>query len=113
MASLQPSDATPVSSGSAEPTLEVSGVSKTYLGVKALRGVSLSFVSGEAHAIAGQNGAGKSTLIRILSGAEEPDTGSISVLGSPVSFDTPACCAKSGDCHHLSRTQPGIGPLGG
>ncbi len=85
-----------MSSGSAEPTLEVSGVSKTYLGVKALQGVSLSFVSGEAHAIAGQNGAGKSTLIRILSGAEEPDTGSISVLGSPVSFDTPHDAQKAG-----------------
>jgi ribose transport system ATP-binding protein len=96
MPSTLTSDAAPVSDGSPNPALEVRGISKAYLGVKALQDVSLSFVSGEAHAIAGQNGAGKSTLIRILSGAEEPDAGSISVLGSSVTFDTPHAAQKAG-----------------
>ena len=91
-----PSDPVPSSGGSLEPTLEVTGLTKTYFGVKALQGVSLTFTAGEAHAIAGQNGAGKSTLIRILSGAEEPNAGNISVLGSPVSFDTPHAAQKAG-----------------
>jgi ribose transport system ATP-binding protein len=58
--------------------------------------VSLSFAPGEAHAIAGQNGAGKSTLVRILSGAEQPDAGTIEVLGSPVAFVSPHAAQNAG-----------------
>jgi ribose transport system ATP-binding protein len=96
VASIVASEAIPLSNGALEPALEVKGVSKTYLGVKALQNVSLSFVAGQTHAIAGQNGAGKSTLIRIISGAEEPDSGGINVQGAPVSFDTPHAAQKAG-----------------
>jgi ribose transport system ATP-binding protein len=60
--------------------LRISGVAKGYLGVQALKGVDLLVRRGSIHALAGQNGAGKSTLVKILSGAEAPDSGKI-VLG--------------------------------
>jgi ABC-type sugar transport system ATPase subunit len=61
-------------------------LSKHYDGVHALRGASFSLVSGEVHALIGENGAGKSTLSRILSGITRPDSGSISLNGSPVAI---------------------------
>src|SRR6202045_5486452 len=96
MGAVLPSDAAPASEGSLEPTLAVSGLTKSYVGVRALRDVSLTFSRGEAHAIAGQNGAGKSTLIRMLSGAEQPDSGTIHVLGSPIQIDSPHAAQKAG-----------------
>ena len=96
MDSNLPSGAVPASEGLLEPTLAVSGLTKSYVGVRALRDVSLTFARGEAHAIAGQNGAGKSTLIRMLSGAEQPDAGTIEVLGAPSVFDTPQAAQRAG-----------------
>ena len=92
-----PSNGAPQGSqSSVVPTLAVSGLSKSYVGVKALTNMSLTFAAGEAHAIAGQNGAGKSTFIRMLSGAEQPNSGTIHVLGSPVVIDSPHAAQKAG-----------------
>ncbi|HEX3955136.1 MAG TPA: sugar ABC transporter ATP-binding protein [Trebonia sp.] len=55
--------------------LILSGITKTFPGQVALRGVDLSVTYGEVHALVGQNGSGKSTLIKILSGYHEPDPG--------------------------------------
>jgi ABC-type sugar transport system ATPase subunit len=90
------SGAAQVSEGSPELTLAVSGLTKSYVGVRALRDMSLTFKRGEAHAIAGQNGAGKSTFIRMLSGAEQPDAGTIEVLGAPVVIDSPQAAQNAG-----------------
>ncbi|MEW5868160.1 MAG: sugar ABC transporter ATP-binding protein [Chloroflexota bacterium] len=57
--------------------LSVKNITKTYPGVVALDNVSLDFRKGEVHALLGENGAGKSTLIKVISGAIEPDRGSI------------------------------------
>lgn len=73
----------------AETILSLSGVTKTYPGVVALDNVTLDFHEGEIHAIAGENGAGKSTLIKILTGAIQPDSGSIIVDGESYSGFTP------------------------
>lgn len=70
--------------------LTIHHVTKTYPGVVALNDVSLAFRKGEVHALVGENGAGKSTLIKLISGAIQPDTGSVEIDG--VSYDgmTPA-----------------------
>ena len=48
--------------------LSMRGITKSFAGVHALRGVDLDVVAGEVHCVLGQNGAGKSTLIKILAG---------------------------------------------
>lgn len=56
--------------------LQVQDVSKSFPGVRALQGVSLSVQPGEIHAICGENGAGKSTLVKLIAGVYPPDPGS-------------------------------------
>jgi ribose transport system ATP-binding protein len=63
------------------PLIEVSGIEKTFPGVKALSDVSFSVYPGEVHALCGENGAGKSTLIKILTGAYQKDKGIIKIDG--------------------------------
>jgi len=76
--------------------INISGLRKAYPGVQALDCVDLQIRRGEIHALLGQNGAGKSTLIRMLSGAEIPDSGSIEMDGTPLNFKTPMDAHKSG-----------------
>jgi ABC-type sugar transport system ATPase subunit len=61
--------------------LSVQNITKKYPGVTALNNVSMGFAAGEVHGIMGENGAGKSTLIKIIAGAEIPDSGTISING--------------------------------
>jgi rhamnose transport system ATP-binding protein len=63
------------------PVLRLTGVTKRYGGVQALRGVDFELLRGEVHAIVGENGAGKSTLIKIISGAEVADQGQLEIDG--------------------------------
>ncbi len=78
------------------PLLEVRDVTKNYGHVQALRGVSLSVPEGQVIGLIGDNGAGKSTLVRMLSGAEQPDTGSILVRGRHVSLSSPGASQHEG-----------------
>ncbi len=64
-----------------EPILTVKNIVKSYPGVVALNDVSMSFEQGEIHALLGENGAGKSTLIKVISGAIQPDSGTIIIAG--------------------------------
>ncbi|AMM22293.1 heme ABC transporter ATP-binding protein [Frondihabitans sp. PAMC 28766] len=61
---------------------EVVGASKSYLAVRALTPTDFSVRPGEVRALLGKNGAGKSTMIRLLSGAEVPDTGEVRIDGA-------------------------------
>jgi ABC-type sugar transport system ATPase subunit len=72
-----------------EPLLQVTGLAKSFPGVQALAGVDLEILPGEVHALLGENGAGKSTLLKILSGAHQPDEGSIRFAGQEVRFASP------------------------
>jgi ribose transport system ATP-binding protein len=58
-------------------------IHKRFGSTYALRGVSLEVKPGEVHALVGENGAGKSTLMKILSGAEAPDAGHMTLDGAP------------------------------
>jgi ribose transport system ATP-binding protein len=79
------------------PLLEVNGISKTFPGVRALKGVSLELHAGEVLAVCGENGAGKSTLMNILTGIMPPDDGGeILFQGRPWAPRTPRDAKDSG-----------------
>ncbi|MCY9697992.1 sugar ABC transporter ATP-binding protein [Paenibacillus alginolyticus] len=67
--------------------LSLTGITKSFPGVKALQDVSLEVRKGEVLALVGENGAGKSTLIKILSGLYRKDSGEIRVGGKIVEID--------------------------
>lgn len=70
------------------PLLEMRGIGKHFPGVVALDGVDFHINSGEVVALLGENGAGKSTLMKILGGLYQPDAGTVSVDGSPVTINS-------------------------
>jgi rhamnose transport system ATP-binding protein len=65
------------SAAPARPILEMTGISKSFPGVKALEAVDLQLYPGVVTAVVGENGAGKSTLVKILTGVYGPDEGRI------------------------------------
>jgi len=79
-----------------EPLIEFDSVTKTFGGVTALDGVSLSIAEGECHALVGENGAGKSTLGKVLAGIHQPDAGTVRIGGRPQRFHSPADAARAG-----------------
>ncbi|MEV0204202.1 sugar ABC transporter ATP-binding protein [Streptomyces sp. NPDC050788] len=78
------------------PLLSMSGITKSFPGVRALDGVDLDVQAGEVHCLLGQNGAGKSTLIKVLAGAHQPDTGTISWRGEEVTLRSPIAAMRLG-----------------
>jgi rhamnose transport system ATP-binding protein len=76
--------------------LSAASISKTFAGVRALKGVTFELRAGEVHALVGENGAGKSTLIKIVAGAETPDAGTLTVGGNVVRHMTPATAKALG-----------------
>jgi len=79
-----------------DPKLTLTGVSKSFPGVRALHDVSLELYPGEVTALIGENGAGKSTLVKILTGIYQPDSGEIRIGGSPVRLATPHAAFELG-----------------
>jgi rhamnose transport system ATP-binding protein len=71
-------------------------VGKSFEGVHALRDVSLQIFAGEIHALVGENGAGKSTITRIMTGAAQPDSGTIEICGKKVEHNDPALSRSLG-----------------
>jgi rhamnose transport system ATP-binding protein len=80
----------------AETLLQLTDICKTFGGVRALESVSFTLKPGEVHALVGENGAGKSTLIKIITGAVQPDSGSIIVDGKPLDESDPAISRQRG-----------------
>ncbi|MEU1403199.1 sugar ABC transporter ATP-binding protein [Streptomyces sp. NPDC005728] len=78
------------------PLLSMSGITKSFPGVRALDGVDLDVQAGEVHCLLGQNGAGKSTLIKVLAGAHQPDGGTVRWRGEPVTLRSPIAAMRLG-----------------
>lgn len=80
------------------PLLSVENISKRYGAVLALDRISADFFPGEIHAVLGENGAGKSTLMAVLAGFVRPDSGSVTLARSEVTFpfDQPFAVKKLG-----------------
>ncbi len=85
--------------------LHVKDVTKSFPGVRALRGVSLDVEAGHVHALVGENGAGKSTLVRIISGAQAPDGGELVFGGRRVEHYSPSYAAAHGIAVVYQRQQ--------
>ncbi len=79
-----------------DPVVEMTDISISFPGVKALDGVSFRMFPGEVHSLMGENGAGKSTLIKALTGVYQIDSGQIRLSGEPVSFHTTAQAQDAG-----------------
>jgi D-xylose transport system ATP-binding protein len=86
-------DAAPTS---AEPLLQIEGLSKRFGPVVALDEVGFAVRRGEVVGLLGDNGAGKSTLIKIISGSLAPSAGRIWFDGQLVSFESPADAKAQG-----------------
>ena len=69
--------------------LTMKNISKTFPGVNALENVDFDLQKGEIHALVGENGAGKSTLIKVLTGVEHVDHGSIEIDGKKMDIKSP------------------------
>ena len=81
-----------------EYVLEMTGVSKSFPGVKALDNVQLRLRPGKVHALMGENGAGKSTLMKCMFGIYKMDAGQILMDGQPVTINDPMdALSKYGD----------------
>lgn len=82
----------------AEELLKLTGISKTFPGVKALKNVSFSIDKGEVMGLMGENGAGKSTLIKIITGFYKRDTGTGEMImdGVPVNPNSTMEAQKMG-----------------
>ena len=78
------------------PLLALRGIIKSYGGVRALRGVDFDLKAGEVHALLGENGAGKSTLINIITGAHQPNGGTLTLAGQTLTGLTPSTSRQLG-----------------
>jgi simple sugar transport system ATP-binding protein len=76
--------------------LEARGIVRTYGSVVALDGADFDVEAGQVTALIGDNGAGKSTLVKILSGTEQAEDGTITLDGKQVHFSTPADARSAG-----------------
>jgi monosaccharide-transporting ATPase len=76
----------------AEPNKEIvimKGIYKSFVGVQALEDVDFTLNCGEIHALVGENGAGKSTLIKVLTGVEQPDAGTVMINQQKMNIRSP------------------------
>jgi branched-chain amino acid transport system ATP-binding protein len=76
--------------------LDVSGIAKSFGGIKAVRGVSFAVEDRTLHALIGPNGAGKTTAFNLISGMVAPDTGGVALAGKSIAGRTPEAITRAG-----------------
>lgn len=79
-----------------EPLLQLTGITKHFGAIEALRGIDLSVNAGEVVALLGDNGAGKSTLVKIIAGGLKPTSGEIRFDGQERRFANPSEAKQAG-----------------
>lgn len=89
--------------------LEVSGICKTFGGVRASNEVSLSVPQGKITSLIGPNGAGKTTLFALITGFLKPDSGRVAFLGEDITGEPPEAIARRG----MIRTFQVVKPFAG
>ncbi len=93
-----------------EPFLSLRHVSKTFHANRALNDISIDFMPGEVHCLAGQNGCGSRRSIKIISGVYRPDEGAAMMLGgeSVAQTDASGLCRPwdPGDLSGICRCFP-------
>ena len=88
-----PTDGAPQSTA---PILWLEHVFKAFPGVQALDDVTFELLPAEVHVLLGENGAGKSTLVKILSGAYQPDAGTVRIGGEAIRLASPHDALRRG-----------------
>jgi branched-chain amino acid transport system permease protein len=78
------------------PLLVVDRLAKSFAGVRALNGVSMTVMPGEIHGLIGPNGSGKTTLVNLVSGVYDIDSGSVVFGGEPLNGLAPYAIARRG-----------------
>lgn len=79
-----------------QPLLRLTGIQKSFGGVRALTNGALDLYAGSVTALLGENGAGKSTLVKTLTGIYQPDAGQILIDDEPVRIDSPEAALRLG-----------------
>ena len=76
--------------------IAIDSVAKSFGGLRAVAGVTLSLGDGELVGLIGPNGSGKTTLLSIVSGHESPDSGRVLLDGRPIQGLSPTRIARAG-----------------
>ncbi len=92
---LRSASPSPTGSGLSE-LLFLTGITKAFPGVQAIKHADLNVRPGEIHALVGENGAGKSTLIKVVTGAHAPDSGQIKIDGREIRITDPTVAYRAG-----------------
>jgi D-xylose transport system ATP-binding protein len=74
---------------SASPLVEMRNIFVSFGGIHAVENATINLYAGEVVGLVGGNGAGKSTLMKVLSGAQKPDSGQIFIDGKPAAINNP------------------------
>ena len=90
----------------ANDLLKLSGLGRSFGGLKAVQDVSLSVPEGSLTALIGPNGAGKTTLFALMSGFLRPDTGTVHFAGQDITGQAPHINAQLGMTRTFQIVQP-------
>jgi len=96
MTSVTPDKAGAQNGAASTPLVEMRNIHVSFGGVRAVNDVTIDLYPGEVVGLVGGNGAGKSTLMKVLSGAQLPDSGEILVKGERVSIANPRDAKRYG-----------------